>query len=160
MESNGFNVKNSWNLFNFDSGCRTIAATYMYNPDLPTFCVHLLSTNPEIIHGTVHSSFAWPLYFKEEFLSLHYQRIVNPQKCHEQKTHCLVIFSQFVCISKVFRTHYFSSMIRRTSFICLWFKYFSLSNWNHLRYKQMHIANNSCYKYMTNWLINFWLWIL
>ena len=84
----------------------------------------------EISHSTVHSSFAWPLYFKEEFLSLHYQRIVNPQKCHEQKTHCLVIFSQFVCISKVFRTHYFSSMIRRTSPIRLWFRYLFSSNWN------------------------------
>ena len=124
---------------NFESDCRIIAATYKTNCNLPAWCVYFLSIIPEIqnqieiSHGTVHSSFAWPLYFKEEFLSLHYQRIVNPQKCHEQKTHCLVIFSQFVCISKVFRIHYFSSMIRRTSsFICLWFRYIFcfLSNWN------------------------------
>ena len=57
---------------------------------------------------------------QRRFFSLHYQRIVNPQKCDEQKIHCLVIFSRFVCISKVLkeRSLYILSFIIRRR-LCL-----------------------------------------
>ena len=67
---------------------------------------------------------------QRRFFSLHYQRIVNPQKCDEQKIHCLVIFSRFVCISKVLkeRSHYILSFTirRRSSLFSFRSMYFEL----------------------------------